>query len=83
MKLCKDCIWHELDTTEEDKEDQLKYARCDCPKNMLYTIDLVSGKDIVKRTIPSCQHQRTHKWIETRTMNLCGKEGRWYERSNM
>jgi len=83
MNFCKDCKWYELDKSFDYKKAQVKFAMCDCPKNLIYTIDLITGKDIVRRRYRECSTQREVPWLVALLFKTCGKGGRWYERSNL
>jgi hypothetical protein len=64
MKLCKDCKY-----IEESYWDE-----CLHPKNL--ETDYSTGR--LKRKW-SPRSQRSSGWLETRLLNWCGREARWFE----
>lgn len=73
MKRCCDCYWYEPADYPKPSE-QAELAKCDAPENIV----AVMADDYKIRRYVYCQELRKAGPLQSRMLNKCGQEARWF-----
>lgn len=79
MNFCKDCKHYVSKSLQVNGNDIDRYA--ECARWPSKGFDLVSGTPL-KADTEYCGNERQKGWWGARRDNICGKEGRFWEKAN-